>query len=36
MNLDKSGKLYYQLKGQSYKVIQNIDTLLTSKQKNNK
>ena len=33
MNLDKSGKLYYQLKGQSYKVIQNIDTLLTSKQK---
>ena len=36
MNLDKSGKLYYQLKGQSYKVVQNIDTLLTSKQKNNK
>ena len=27
MNLNNSGKMYYQLKNQSYKVIQNINTL---------
>ena len=29
MNLDKSGKLYYQIKGSSFKVIQNINQLTT-------
>ena len=33
MNLDSSGKLYYQLKNQSYKLIQNINTLQQSKNK---
>ena len=35
MNLDNAGKLYYQLKGQSYKVIQDINTLKRSTNKQN-
>jgi len=31
MSLDTSGKLYYQLKGQQYKLIQNINSLQTPK-----
>lgn len=34
MNLDEDGKLYYQLKGQSYKVIKDISTILNNKQNN--
>ena len=33
MNLDKSGKLYYQIKGNSFKVIQNINQLKQSSNK---
>ena len=33
MNLDKSGKAYYQLKGQPYKVVQNVNQLLGNNSK---
>ena len=33
MNLDKSGKAYYQLKGQPYKVVQNVNQLLGNSSK---
>ena len=36
MNLDSSGKMYYQLKNQSYKVIPNINTLISTNKSNNK
>jgi len=35
MSLDLSGKMYYQLKNQSYKVIDNIHSSSNNKQKNN-
>lgn len=35
MNLDNSGKAYYQLKGKPYQVIQDINKLLSSKSKKN-
>ena len=31
MNLDSNGKLYYQLKGQSFNLIQNINQLNSNK-----
>lgn len=34
MSLDPAGKMYYQLKNQPYKVIQNINTLSQSKKQN--
>jgi uncharacterized membrane protein YcaP (DUF421 family) len=36
MNLDNSGKSYYQLKGQPYKVIQDVNKLLNKSKTNNK
>ena len=36
MNLDKSGKLYYQLKGQKFNVVQDISTLQNNQSKNQK
>lgn len=35
MNLDNSGKLYYQLKGKQFKVIPNINNLFTKSNKQN-
>ena len=34
MNLDKSGKLYYQIKGQSFKVVKDINNLKNPQIKN--
>ena len=36
MNIDTKGKLYYQLKGKQYKVIENINTLNASNKTNKK
>ncbi|MFQ6724242.1 MAG: DUF421 domain-containing protein [Clostridia bacterium] len=36
MNLDNAGKLYYQLKGQTYKVVENINTIQHKKSTNKK